>query len=126
MNRGARVAVCIAIATALASCAQPSPTDKAHADAAAQAEQSRRHLEALIPFDLAPLEVDRARRAFVRDGSLLAVAGSNSEADIDARFTGVAWSDSWQPTRTDLPVCFRLTRHGGSHAFQVTELNSCP
>jgi hypothetical protein len=94
--------------------------------ATAQAEASRQHLEALVPYDLAPLSPDLARRALAPGGVLLSSTGTNSEATVEARLVGVGWSDSFEPTRTDLPVCFRFTRHGGSHAFQVTELDSCP
>ena len=125
MHRGLYV-VGIAALLALTACAVPTAADRAHSDAVAQAETSRRHLEALVPYDLAPLSPDLARRALVRDGVLLSSTGTNSEATVEARFTGVGWSESFEPTRTDLPFCFQMTRHGGTHDFQVTELDSCP
>jgi hypothetical protein len=119
-------AVGVVALLAVAACAGPTAADKAHADAVAQAETSRRHLEALVPYDLAPLSPDLARRALVRDGVLLSSTGTNAEATVEARFTGVGWSESFEPTRTDLAVCFRMTRHGGTHDFDVTELDTCP
>lgn len=125
MRRGL-FAVGAAAVLVLTACAVPTAEERAHADAVSQAETSRRHLEALVPYDLAPLSSELARRALVRDGVLLSATGTDAEATVEARFTGVGWSASLQPTRTDLPVCFRLTRQGGSHDFQVTELDSCP
>jgi hypothetical protein len=116
----------VAAVLSLTACALPTAAEKAHADAVAQAETSRRHLEALVPFDLAPLSKDLARRALVPGGVLLSSTGTNVDATVDAEFTGVGWSESFEPTRTDLPFCLRMTRHVGTHDFQVTELDACP
>lgn len=126
VNRGWIATFGVATVLTLAACAPQTAEQKAHADAVAQAELSGRHLEALVPFDLAPLSADVARRALVRDGVLLTASGTNSEATVEAKFIGVGYSETVEPTRTDVPVCFRMTRHDGSHAFDVTELESCP
>jgi hypothetical protein len=126
MRRGLCAVVGVAALLSLTACAVPTPAERAHADAVAQAETSRRHLEALVPFDLAPMSTDLARRALVPGGVLLSSTGTNVEATVEAKFTGVGWSESIEPTRTDLPFCFRMTRHGGTHDFQVTELDACP
>ena len=126
MHRGLSATCGVVAVLCLTACASPSAAEKAHANAMSQAETSRRHLEALVPFDNVPMSEDLARRALVPGGVVLQAAGTNSDAAVEAKFIGIGWSESFEPTRTDLPFCFRFTRLGGSHGFTVTELESCP
>jgi len=126
MHRGLPAICGVVAVLCLTACANPSAAEKAHANAVSQAETSRRHLEALVPFDNVPLSEDLARRALVPGGVVLKASGMSMDAEVEAKFIGTGWSESFEPTRTDLPFCFRITRHDGSHGFAVTEMGSCP